>query len=59
MSPAEEQILRNQIAIMALLMPVNEEGVKSIQRGLACLKDTRLLLETESVNGRTVHAYPV
>jgi hypothetical protein len=62
MTPVEEQILRNQTAILGMLnniMPVSEDSLKkSIQRAAMCIKETCLLLEAESAQGSTVHAYP-
>lgn len=60
MSPAEEQILRNQIGILNLLKhvaPVTEEGNESMEIALQCMGETARILETEAQQGRTIHDY--
>jgi hypothetical protein len=60
MTPTEEQILRNQIAILNLLKhvtPANEEGTVSLELGLQCIGETGRMLETEGQQGRTIHVY--
>ena len=61
MSPTEEQILRNQTAIISMLryiVPESDAGLISLKQALLCLKETSVMLQVEAQQGRTVHAYP-
>jgi hypothetical protein len=63
MTPAEEQILRNQMAIFGILSAFvapaisNQIRVTALERGKRCVDETVLLLRTEHEQGRTAHAY--
>ncbi len=64
MTPVEEQILRNHAAIMGFLSqllmktPADPSDLTAIDTVMRCVKETGILLKTESQQGRTVHAYP-
>jgi len=67
MTPTEEQILRNQVAILGMLstmlmslpskramLPVQISHLETAER---VLSETSILLNTEHQQGRTAHAY--
>jgi hypothetical protein len=62
-TPAEEQGLRNDAAIMQMLshliagQPVDESSVYALRKALQCMQETKRLLTIEDQKGGTVHDY--